>query len=397
MKGRSLDDRVTWVGAVDWERRLFDDLVPLPEGTSYNSYLVRGSEKVVLLDAVDPAHSDTLFARLSASGVTRIDYVVSHHAEQDHSGAIPAVLARYPEAQVLATDKGKSMLIDHLGLPADKITPVKDGERLSLGDLTLEFIHFPWVHWPETMLSYLPERRVLFSCDLFGSHVATARLRAGQDADVLVAAKRYFAEIMMPYRASIERNLGKVTSREVALIAPSHGPVHDDPTLILNAYRGWIGGAPSNLVVVPYVSMHDSTRRMVEHLVEACADRGVQAEAFNLTGADTGRLAMLLCDAATIVMATPTVLAGAHPLVAGAAYLVNLIRPKARFLSVMGSFGWGGKVVEELREMLPNLKAEVLEPVMCKGLPKAADLEAIERLAGDIADRHRQAGILAAT
>ncbi len=389
MDARLVTKDVQWVGAIDWDRRLFDALIPLPDGTSYNAYLVQGSEKTALIDTVDPERVDTLLARLRSAGVRRIDYVVSQHAEQDHSGSIPRILAEHPAAQVLVTDKGKGMLTDLLEIAPDRMRGVKDGDRVDLGGLTLEFIHFPWVHWPETMLTWLPERRVLFPCDLFGSHLATGNLFANDEGAVLAAAKRYYAEIMMPFRGMIEKGFEKVTRLGAEFIAPSHGPIYAKPSLILDAYGDWVKSPPQNLMVVPFVSMHDSTRRMVEHLVDACASRGVRAEQFDLSDPDIGKLAMLLVDAATIVMGTPTVLHGPHPKVAYAAYLANLLRPKARFLSVIGSLGWGGKVVDQLAAMVPNLKLEVLEPVLCKGLPKAADLAALDRLATDIAEKHK--------
>ncbi len=392
MHARRIDEGIDWVGAIDWERRLFDELIPVPDGTSYNAYLVRGRERTALIDAVDPLYAGTLRSRLASAGVGRIDYVVSQHAEQDHSGAIPRLLAEHPEAVVLVTDKGKRMLTEHLGIPAERMRGVKDGERVDLGGLTLEFVHFPWVHWPETMLTFVPERRTLFTCDLFGAHLACGDLFAHGDPAVLLAAKRYFAEIMMPFRSVIAKNLGRVRALEPAVIAPSHGPVHEAPALVLEAYRDWVEGPPKNLAVVAYVSMHDSTHRMVEHLVDACSARGVRAEQFCLADADAGQLAMLLVDAATLVLGTPTVLGGPHPKVAYAAILANLIRPKATSLAVIGSYGWGGKAVEQLTALIPNLELELLPPVLCRGNPWAADLEALERLADEIARRHAALG-----
>jgi flavorubredoxin len=389
MRGRPITESVMWVGAVDWDRKLFDELIPLPDGTSYNAYLVRGSEKTVLLDSVDPAFTHTLFERLQSEGINRIDYLVCHHAEQDHSGSIPQVLDRYPEVQVLATEKCKPMLVDHLRIPAGKITAVQDGERLSLGDLTLEFIHFPWVHWPETMLTWLPERRLLFTCDLFGSHLATSELLNSGDPATVSSAKRYFAEIMMPFRSPIEKSLEKVTSRTPAYIAPSHGPVYTNTKPIVDAYQEWSSATPKNLVVIPYVSMHGSTRRMVEHLVEACASRGVRTEQLNLAEPDIGKLAVMLVDACTLVLGSPTVLTGLHPKAAYAAYLANLLRPKTRFLSMIGSYGWGGKAVDQLKAMVANIKAEIIPPVLCKGYPKAEDLNALDQLADAIAEKHK--------
>jgi flavorubredoxin len=388
MNARTVTNGIHWVGAVDWDRRLFDELIPLPDGTSYNAYVVRGTEKTALIDSVDPPMADTLFERLRAAGVDRLDYVVSHHAEQDHSGAIPAVLARFPEAKLIATERGKALLTDLLEIHDDRFIVAKDGDRITLGDCSMEFIHFPWVHWPETMLTWVAERRVLFSCDLFGSHLATGDLFADDEASVMLAAKRYYAEIMMPFSGVIAKNLPKLDRWDIAFIAPSHGPVYRKPRFILDAYREWLSAPPKNLVVVAYVSMHDSTRLMVEYFVEACVRHGVRAEQFNLADPDIGKLAMLLVDAATIVIGTPTVLAGAHPKVANAVYLANLIRPKARHLSIIGSYGWGGKAVEQLSAMIPNLKVEVLPPVLSKGVPKKADLEDLDRLAAEIARKH---------
>ena len=172
MKPRRICDGVQWIGAVDWNRRLFDSLIPLPDGTSYNAYLVRGSDKTALLDTVDPAMKDVLMRRLA--NIDRIDYLVAHHAEQDHSGTMPAVLDKYPQAMVVCTPKAAPMLVDHLGIAPARIKTVEDGEILSLGSKTLRFVHTPWVHWPETMVTHLPEDRILFSCDFFGSHIATS-------------------------------------------------------------------------------------------------------------------------------------------------------------------------------------------------------------------------------
>ncbi|MDZ4158245.1 MAG: FprA family A-type flavoprotein, partial [Anaerolineaceae bacterium] len=276
MKRQAISERVWLVGAVDWERTLFDSLIPLPHGTSYNAYLVQGSQKTALIDGVDPTKTHRLLDRLA--DVPRIDYVIANHAEQDHSGAIPRVLEKYPSAKVMASTKCKSMLIDLLHLPEERVQPVEDGEILSLGDRTLEFIYTPWVHWPETMSTYLREEKILFSCDFFGSHLATSDAMARDQAVVYQAAKRYYAEIMMPFRQPIEKNLDRLAPYELSMIAPSHGPVYDQPAFILDAYREWVSAPPKNLVVLPYISMHDSTRRLVEHLIDALIERGVSVQ-----------------------------------------------------------------------------------------------------------------------
>jgi flavorubredoxin len=388
MKARKIREGVFWMGAVDWDRRLFDSLIPLPDGTSYNAYLVRGSEKTVLFDTVDPTMADVLMFQLES--VPQIDYVVAHHAEQDHSGAIPHVLEKYGSAKVIATSKGKSMLVDLLRIPEERVVTVEDGETLSLGDRTLEFIHTPWVHWPETMVTYLKEERVLFTCDFFGSHLATTDLYVAEEWRVYEAAKRYYAEIMMPFRKVIRKNLDKVEGRVIDLIAPSHGPMYDRPTFILDAYRDWVSEDPKNVVVLPYISMHGSTGKMVEYLGSALAERGVTVHQFNLAATDIGKLAITLVDAATIVIGTPTVHVGPHPSVVYAAYLANALRPKLKFASVIGSYGWNSRMVEQIADLIPNLKVEILDPVLCRGFPREEDLEALEGLATTIAEKHTE-------
>jgi len=390
MRARQIRPNVYWVGAIDWDRRLFDALIPLPDGTSYNAYLVKGTRKVALIDTVDPSMTHVLMSYLQ--DVPDVHYVIANHAEQDHSGSIPQVLAKYPNAKLVTTPKGKDLLMALLLIPPDRFVTVNDGETLSLGDKTLEFIYAPWVHWPETMLTYLREDKILFPCDLFGSHLATSDLYVSDEGQLYEAAKRYFAEIMMPFRTSIEKHLERLNSYEIAVIAPSHGPVHNKPSFILAAYRSWVFDPPRNIVVVPYISMHGSTQRMVEYFVGALADRGVVAKQFNLAAVDIGKLAMALVDAATLVIGTPTVLVGPHPNVVYAAFLTNALRPKIQFVSVIGSYGWGSKAVEQLTAMIPNIKAEILPPVISKGFPRQEDFNSLDSLANIIAAKHKERG-----
>jgi len=369
MKPRKIKDGIYWVGAVDWDRRLFDDLIPLPDGTSYNAYLIQGSDKTALIDTVEPEMAHILLNRLKQLGVERINYVIANHAEQDHSGTLPQILAQYPQAQVVCTPKCKNMLLDFELAPEDRFHTVEDGTTLSLGDRTLEFIYAPWVHWPETMLTYLQEDKILFSCDFFGSHLASTNLYADNEGQVYEAAKRYYAEIMMPFR-----------------------PIYARPEFIVEAYHDWVFSEPKNIVVLPYISMHGSTRVMVEHLVDALIENGVTVKLFNLSVTDIGELAISLVDAATIVIGSPTVLGGAHPNVVYAAYLANALRAKAKFVSIVGSYGWGGKMVEQLAGMIPSLDVEILDPVVVKGCPKVEDFKALDKLAASIAEKHKSLG-----
>ncbi len=391
---RQLKPNVYAVGAIDWDARLFDRLIPLPDGTTYNSYLIKGSEKTALLDTVDPSKTDVLIDNLSKAGVNKLDYVIAHHAEQDHSGSLPDILSLYPDAKVVTNPKCKGMLIDLLCIEDDRFITVDDGQVLSLGDKSLQFIYLPWVHWPETIGTYLKEDKILFPCDFFGAHLATSSLFVDDEAVVYESAKRYYAEIMMPFRRQINTNLAKLESIEIEIIAPSHGPVHNRPCFIVEAYKDWVSDTVKNEVVVPYVSMHGSTAKMVSYFVDALIERGITVRQFELSTVDIGKLAIALVDAATIVIGSPTVLVGPHPCAAYAAFLANALRPKIKFASIIGSFGWGSKMVEQLTAMLPNLKAEILEPVITKGFPKDNDFIALDRLADEILAKHKELGIV---
>ncbi len=390
---RQLKENVFAVGAVDWDRRLFDELVPLPDGTSYNAFLIKGSEKTALIDTVDPTKTNELVANLVNAGVDKLDYVISHHAEQDHSGSIPDVLMLYPEAKVVTNPKCASMLIDHLEIEAERIIEVEDNETLPLGDKTLQFVYTPWVHWPETMSTYLQEDSILFSCDFFGAHLATSDLFVRDKCTVYESAKRYYAEIMMPFRAAIRKNLAKVSELDIDMIAPSHGPVYDEPAFITEAYADWVSEDVKNEVILPYISMHGSTRQMVEYLVDALIERGITVKQFDITSLDSGKLAMALVDAATVVIGTPTVLVGPHPKALYVAILANALRPKTKFASVIGSYGWGGKTVEQITGAISNMKVELIEPVIVKGVPKDGDFIALDAMADAIFEKHKELGI----
>jgi flavorubredoxin len=391
---RVIHDNVYSVGALDFDRRIFDKLIPTPDGTTYNSYLIVGSEKTALLDTVDPTKSDTLFKNIANTGVSKIDYIVCHHAEQDHSGCINEVLLLFPGAKIVTNSKCKELLMQHLETEEEKFIVVEDGQELSLGDKTLKFIYIPWAHWPETLASYLPQEKILFPCDLFGSHLAASSLFADDYCTLYESAKRYYAEIMMPFRGQIKKNIEKLSQYDFEIIAPSHGPLYDKPEMIIDAYKDWVSDNVKNEVVVAYISMHESTRIMVDYFVDALIDRGVNVKQFNLADADLGKLAMSLVDAATIVIGTGTVLTGPHPKAAYACILANALRPKTRFASIIGSYGWGGKMPEAIQQLLGNLKVEFIEPVISRGVPKEEEYKKLDALAEAILAKHRQIGII---
>ena len=394
---RELKPDVYSLVALDWDRKLFDELVPLPEGTSYNAYLVKGSEKTALIDTVHPSMSGEFIKALKSLGLERLDYIVSNHAEPDHSGSIPEVLAAFPEAKVLANAKCRSLLAASLGLPREAFGLIQDNGSVSLGDKSLRFLWIPWVHWPDTTATYVEQDQILFTCDFFGSHLATSDLYADDEARVERAARMYYAEIMMPYRQHVTKHLDRLSSLEIGMIAPSHGPAYRHPEFIMSLYRSWASDVTCPKVVIPYLSMYESTAKMVAHLVDRLMAKGLSVQPFNVVDLDTGRFSATLVDASTLVFGSPTVLDGPHPAMASAAYLVNALKPKAKFGAIIGSYGWGTSMPENLTALLPNLKLDWFAPVIAGGTPKDEDFSAIDRLADEIYRANFSTGVGAPT
>ena len=378
------------VGSLDWNRTLFDAFIGLPRGTSYNAHLVRGSEKTALLNAVDPEKEEELVTHLIRLKVSHIDYIVALHTEQDHVGSIPMLLELFPAATVLCTQSGMELLGHHLGVDPERCKVISDNEEVSLGNKTLQFMITPWVHWPDTMLAYCPEDKILFSCDLFGSHYVTSDLFVTDFAEEEVLAKRYFAEIMMPFRTTITEYLDRLQAKEIEIIAPSHGPCVKPASYIIDLYRTWTSDETKNLVVIPYVSMHGSVERMVHHLADVLIEHGIGVQLYDLTTSDTGDIAASLVDARTLILGASTMLFGPHPLAASVAFVANMVRPKTKYLGVIGSYGWGSRTVEVLSELTATMQAERLDPVYIKGAPDEKAYDALDALAQVIIEKHQE-------
>ncbi|MCK4979606.1 MAG: FprA family A-type flavoprotein, partial [Candidatus Delongbacteria bacterium] len=381
-------DKVYWLGANDRRTSFFENMWPLPDGVSYNSYLIV-DEKIALVDTIEYGSSDDYLDKIEKIIDGRsIDYLIINHMEPDHSGAIKTIVNKYPDIKLVGNLKTFKIVESYFGYK-DNWYQVEDGDILELGYHKLKFIMTPWVHWPETMITYLQEDKILFSCDFFGSHLATNETFVTDENKILEDAKRYYAEIMMPFRAIIRKNIEKLSDLDIKMIAPSHGPVYKNPSAIIDSYKEWISEEVKNEVVIPYVSMHESTLIMVEYLVNELIKKGIDVKPFNLPKTDIGELAMSLVDAATVIVASPTVLAGAHPAAVYATFLTNALRPKTKFVGIIGSYGWGGKMVEQLSGLLGNLKVEIIDPVLVKGRPNEDDFDALDKLVEQVVENHK--------
>ena len=394
MKFQEIKNNIYYCGLNDCDRRIFDELIPLEHGTSYNSYLVKGSEKTALIDTMYPPKTKEYLKRLAENQIGKIDYIIANHGEQDHTGSIPALLEKYPNAIVVTNPKCAENIKSMLHVAEDKIRVIADGEELSLGNKTLKFIFAPGVHWPDTMFTYIKEDNVLCTCDFLGAHYTFNDVFAVECEALMKSAKRYYAEIMMPFRMMSERYTKMVKEMNVDMILPSHGPVYTNPNYILDLYTEWTSPNPKNLVAIPYVSMYESTKEMVDYLAEKLEAKGINTFKFDIVDDDLGDLAMGLVDAATIVLGTSMVLAGPHPTAVNVAYLASVLRPKAKFGTIIGSYGWGGKLFDILVTLLAPLKLDLIEPLMIKGKPKAEDLAKLDEIAESIYQKHKSLNLV---
>lgn len=394
MKFQEIKNNVFYCGLNDEDRVIFDELIPLEHGTSYNSYLVVGSEKTAIIDTMYPPKSDEYLKNLDENGITKVDYLIANHGEQDHSGTLPKLIEKYPDAKVVTNPTCKTNLMEMLFIPEDRIMTIKNEEELLLGDKTLKFIFAPNVHWPDTMFTLIKEDNLLCTCDFLGAHYTFDDVFAVPSEELEKSAKRYYAEIMMPFRVMCKKYTKMIKDMNVDMILPSHGPVHKNPDYILDLYTDWTSDLGKNLVLLPYVSMYGSTEDMIDYLKSELAKHGIESIKHDIITDDLGDLAMALVDGTTIVLGTSMVVAGPHPASVNIAYIASILKPKAKFASFVGSYGWGGNLFGILGDILAKLRLDVIEPVMVKGKPTTDDFKKLDDMVQSIVEKHKSLGLL---
>ena len=387
---QNISDKIIYLGINDEHRDFFDELLPLEHGTSYNSYFISGSKANVLIDGMYNKKSSEYINMLEQAKIDRVDYIIANHGEQDHTGIFPELIKKFPNAIIVTNQNCKNNLMNMLSIPDNKIKVVQNEEELSLGDKTLRFYMAPGVHWPDTMFTYLVEDNYLFTCDFLGAHYVVKDVFAKPSAELERAAKKYYAEIMMPFRALCAKHLTKVEEINPSMILPSHGAVYKKPEYIINLYKDWTSNECKNLVVMPYVSMYGNSRRMIDYVSNNLERQGIECFKFDLIRGNIGDLAINLVDAKTIILGCSMVLANPHPAAYNAAYLLSLIKPKAKNISVLGSFGWGGKLVEPITQLLAPLKANIIEPVLIKGNLDIEGYKLLDEFSQKIIDLHKE-------
>jgi len=385
-----LFDGVYWVGVKDWNRRLFDAFIPLPQGTSYNSYLILGNEKKALIDTVNPGFEKDLEEKIKRiMDPVDIDFIIMNHAEPDHAGAIPYLMEKNKKAILVTTKKGVEMAKVFYKVPQERMKAVSDGDSIELGGKTLLFIEAPMLHWPETMFTYIKEDKILFPCDFFGMHIARGNYD-DEVEDLLIHAQKYFGEIMMPFRTMAIKALEKISNLEIQMIAPSHGPIHKNVNKILEAYKKWAYGKTKIKATIIYTSMWNSTEKMVNTITKTLANEGIEVVMYNLAVTDIGDLIKDLVDSRAVVIGAPTVLGGIHPLAQHAAYILKALRPPIKLGAILSSYGWGGVAAKQIKDLLETLKIEVVGFVEVRGPPSEKDLMNIIEIGKSLANKIKE-------
>lgn len=386
-----------WVGAVDWGLRDFHGYAT-HRGTTYNSYLMTTpSGRNVVFDGVKEPFVDVMLSRIaSVVDPATVDVVVSNHAEMDHSGGLPRLCAALSPSRILASQAGVrnlSMQLEGLG----DVTAVGDGEAVDLGGEQAVFIETRMLHWPDSMFSYLPSRRILVSQDAFGMHLASAELFAHRVGRELLReeAGRYYANILLPYSALVTKLLSKVASAGLTpdIIAPDHGPVWVEgrdpgPSFITGLYGGWAAQMPTRKAVVSFDTMWKSTEMMASSIAEGLESGGATPVVLPLHGSHRSDIASELLEAGALVLGTPTINNNIFPTVADLVAYLRGLRRQNLVGAAFGSYGWSGEGVKQLSAAMSEMKIELLHPgVSAQFRPDDSTLSACRELGSSIAAR----------
>ena len=367
-----LRENIDWVGYVDWNVRDFHGY-STDRGATYNAYLIR-DQKTALIDTVKAPFAERLLANIAAlADLSRVDYVVCNHAEPDHAGALPRVMAALPNATLVCDARCQKALSEHFDVSGWKFQIVADGETLSLGQRTLQFVETPMLHWPESMFTYVPEEKLLFSMDAFGQHYASSQRFDDETplATVMDEAKTYYANIVMPFGKQVGQTLQRAATLPIGMIAPSHGVIwRSHIPAILKAYAEWAVCRPAAKIVVVYDSMWDSTGEMAEAIYEGASQPGVEAVLLHIRRTSLTRIATEMLDTACVAFGSSTLNRGMMPMAAAVLTYLKGLRPVGKVGFAFGSYGWGSGGAEAVSEYLTAMQWETpREPLRARYRP----------------------------
>lgn len=386
MKAVKLSEGVYWVGAIDWNIRNFHGY-STQRGTTYNAFLIV-DEKITLIDTVKYHLVDEMLDRISdVVDPADIDYIISNHVEPDHSGSLPEIMAIAQNATLVTSPNGEKGLRAHYKEDWN-FHVAKMGELLNIGKRNLTFVHTPMVHWPDNMVTYIPEDKIIFSNDAFGQHIASSERFADELplGIVMEEAQKYYANIVLPYGAQVKKALGALADLDLEIIAPSHGVVWRShiPTII-DAYEKWCVNATDKKAVIIYDTMWNSTEAIAETIMDAFESKGYKTRLFNLKNNHISDIMTEVIDAKYICVGSPTLNNNLMPNVASFLTYLKGLAPKDRIGLAFGSYGWGGQSIGQVEQYLKDCGFETLENIRIQYIPDEDQLEEIkETLEGSL-------------
>ncbi|MEK7398404.1 MAG: FprA family A-type flavoprotein [Candidatus Poribacteria bacterium] len=362
-KAVKITDLIYWVGAVDWNIRDFHGYMT-QEGSTYNAYLIL-ADKITLIDTVKRPFMDEMLSRIaSLTDPSNVKYIISNHSEPDHSGCLYETINALKPEKTFASTIGTQTLSQeyHCG---NEIIAVKDGESISLGNLNLTFLETKMLHWPDSMVTYVADDKLLFSQDAFGMHLATSE-RFADEIDWSIIeheGEKYFANILMPMSSLILRTLGKISDLgiKIDIIAPDHGPIwRKDPNKIVDLYVKWSTQKPTKKAVVIFDTMWCSTEKMAKAIGEGLTDSGVSTKIMSLKSNHRSDVVTEILDAGALLIGSPTINSNMFPSIADLLYYLKGLRPQNKIGGVFGSYGWSGEAVAHIKEILTGMKVELI-------------------------------------
>ncbi|MCD6571115.1 MAG: FprA family A-type flavoprotein [Deltaproteobacteria bacterium] len=393
-KAVKVSDHVYWVGAIDWDIRNFHGYTTR-RGSTYNAYLVL-ADKITLIDTVKAPFKEELLSRIaSVIDPKEIAYIVSNHSEMDHTGCLPDVIDVIKPEKVYASTMGAKTLNEHFHLDQE-IVAVKDGQSISLGNMNLSFLETRMLHWPDSMFSYLGEEKLLFSQDAFGMHLASSeRFDDEIDGSILrYEAATYYANILLPFSPLILKLLDRVgkSGLDLKIVSPDHGPIwRKDINMILDLYSKWAIQSPTKKAVIVYATMWHSTEIMAEAIAEGLSAGGVRIKLMNIDDCHRSDVAYEMLDAGALIVGSPTLNNNMLPAMADILTYLKGLRPKNLIGAAFGSYGWSGDALGQVKDVLTNMKVELVdEGINVRYVPDADSLDKCFSLGAKVAQKLKE-------
>lgn len=396
MKAVEIKKNVYWTGVLDTKLRVFDIVMNTPYGTTYNSYIVKGSEKVVLIETVKEQFFDEFLERLKSIDIdaSKIDYIVVNHTEPDHAGSIAKVLEIAPDAKLVGSKTALAFVKGIINKDAESII-VKDGDTISLGDKSLKFISAPFLHWPDSMFTYVPEDNMLFTCDAFGCHYSSEKIfndEIENKEGYYDALKYYFDAIMGPFKPYVIKGADVICDLNIDIICPGHGPVlRDNPSEIVELYRKW--SAPyvnkgKKKIVICYVSAYGYTKMIADKIIEGINAVGdFDIKLYNVIENKIDDIMQEINTADGMLFGSPTINGDALKPIWDILILMNPIVNGRKKAGAFGSFGWSGEAVHNIEDRLKQLRIKIPVPgLRINFKPSQTELNAAHEFGTDFAN-----------